>query len=621
MNPHYLFSDESEEYLLPVNRAAGEYCMRLRMEDIPAQVFLILRGARTARIPMAPAETKGRLRYYGATVSGIFAAQEYCFEILAERTWYLGRFSCAEEESAVTPFAVLPALAVPDWAKGQIFYQIFPDRFRNGCADNDVRTGEYEYPDFGPAQHVEDWNSAPAPRDVVRFYGGDLQGILEKLPYIKALGADCLYLNPVFVSPSNHKYDTQDYHHIDPHLSDPADPDGYFAAFAETLHENGLRLILDGVFNHCSIENAWVKDPATADFFYYDAQGRRETWWGIPTLPKLNYDGCPRLWDEVLAVAKKWVTAPYFADGWRLDVAPELAACPDTNHRFWKAFRDAVREAAPDALVFAETYEDAAAWLTDGEWDTIMNYEAFMDPVTFFFTGVDKHSDYAAPEKKGDAALFYKELREKSARLPFASLLAAMNALDNHDHSRFITRTSGLTGRLTDADAAEKEACADPALLRLAVCFQFTWPGAPCIYYGDETALPGFTDPDNRRPYPWGHENWEMIEFYRQAALLRKRHACLRTGSVYPLYFADGVAAFARTLEEETVLTVINLGPETTLALDVAGLGLENGTAEREFGVRDGSYCIGSDAIPVEDACLCLVAKEKSAAVFVLRKA
>lgn len=619
MNPHYLFSDESPEYLLPVNRAAGEYCMRLRMEDIPAQVTLVLPGAPTERVPMVPAEKKGRLRYYGATVRGIFDRQDYYFEIRAEQTSYMGRFFCGGDPSAITPFAVLPALSVPEWAKGQIFYQIFPDRFCNGCPGNDVQTGEYSYPEFGAAERVTDWNSPPAARDVVRFYGGDLQGILGKLPYLRALGVDCLYLNPVFVSPSNHKYDTEDYHHIDPHLSDPRDPDGFFAFFTELLHKNGMRLILDGVFNHCSVDNAWVKDPDKADYFVCGEDGRRKTWWNIPTLPKLNYKS-PRLREEMLAVARKWVSEPFFADGWRLDVAPELAEDPQTNHSFWRAFRDAVREAAPDALVFAETYQDASDWLNTGEWDSIMNYEAFMDPVTFFFTGVDKHSDYCEPALKGDAAAFYRELSRKGARLPFASLLSAMNALDNHDHSRFVTRTGGKAGRITDEDAGEKAAEADLALLRLAVCFQFTWPGAPCIYYGDETGLPGFTDPDNRRTYPWGQENWEMIEFYRQAAMLHRRHACLRRGSVYPLYFADGTAVYARMLREEIVLIVLNMGSETTLALDLAGLGMEKGVAEREFGVNGCGYTIGTAEIPVEDGCLCLVAKEKSAAVYVLRE-
>ena len=620
MNPRHIFSDESRDYLLPLSEA-GSFCFRMRMDDCGAQVFLVCRGGEPELIPMEPAEKKGTLRYYQTTLTGVKSNLFYYYEVRAEKTWYFGRFCCTEDAGSVQPFAILPELKVPEWAKGQIFYQIFPDRFCNGCPENDVKTGAYKYPGVGPVEQVKDWSAPPEKLDVARFYGGDLQGIAEKIPYLKALGVDCLYLNPIFVSPSNHGYDTADYYHVDPHLSDPEDPDGYFASFVEKLHENGIRLILDGVFNHCSIDNAWTKDPAKAGYFVYDEKGGFQTWWGIPTLPKLNYETSSRLWKEIMAIAKKWVSPPYNVDGWRLDVAPDLGETLATNHRFWETFRKTVRKAAPEALVFAETYQDPEDWLVDGEWDTIMNYEAFMDPVTYFFTGVEKHSDGAEPDKKGDAEAFYWALCEKSSRLPHDSLLAAMNALDNHDHSRFITRTGGHVGRITCENAEERSACADLALLRLAVCFQYTWPGAPCIYYGDETGLPGFTDPDDRRTFPWGKENWELIEFYRQAAALRKRFACLRTGSVHMVRFDSGIAAFARTLGEETVLTVINMGEETDCELDVTGLGMVQGCAAREFAADGSGYTIGAASEPVEDSRLLLKMKEKSAVVLSLKEA
>ena len=620
MNPLHIFSDESKDYLLPLNEA-GSFCFRLRMDDCDAQVNLICRGGDPEAIPMEPAEKRGRLRYYRTSLKGVTSNLFYYYEVKAEKTWYLGRFCCTEDAAAVQPFAILPDLKVPEWAKGQIFYQIFPDRFCNGCPENDLKDGEYKYPGVGPVEQVKDWSASPAPLDVARFYGGDLQGIAQKLPYLKALGVDCLYLNPIFVSPSNHKYDTADYRHIDPHLSDPKDPDGYFASFVELLHQNGIRLILDGVFNHCSIDHPWAKDPKKADYFVYDEEGEFQTWWNIPTLPKLNYEGGNRLWKEILAIAKKWVLPPYNADGWRLDVAPELADTLPTNHRFWETFRKTVREAKPDALVFAEAYQDAEDWLVDGEWDTIMNYEAFMDPVTWFFTGVEKHSDSAEPGLKGDAEALYWSLCEKSSRLPYDSLLAAMNSLDNHDHSRFVTRIGGHVGRITCENAEEMAECTDLGILRMAVCFQYTWPGAPCIYYGDETGLPGFTDPDNRRTFPWGKENWELIEFYRQAAALHKRFACLRTGSVHLLKFDSGVVAFARTLGSETVLTVINMGERTDCELDMTGLGIEKGAATREFATDGTGYTIGHVTAPIHDGKLQLDLQEKSALVFSVQEA
>ena len=620
MNPRHIFSDESKDFLLPLD-GAGSFCFRLRMDDCGAQVNLICRGGDPEIIPMEPAEKKGRLRYYQTTLSGIRQNLFYYYEVKAEKTWYLGRFCCTENANSVTPFAILPELTVPEWAKGQIFYQIFPDRFCNGCPENDIKDGAYVYPEVGPVERVKDWSAPVAKLDVARFYGGDLQGIAGKLPYLKALGVDCLYLNPVFASPSNHGYDITDYRRIEPRLSDPEDPNGYFASFVEKMHENGIRVILDGVFNHCSIDSVWAKDPEKADYFAYDEKGKFRTWWGIPTLPKLNYEGGTRLWNEMMEIAKLWVSPPYNADGWRLDVAPELADTPATNHRFWEAFRRAVREAAPNALVFAETYQDPQDWLLDGEWDTIMNYEAFMDPVTWFFTGVEKHSDSADPARKGDAERLYWSLCEKSSRLPYDSLLAAMNALDNHDHSRFVTRTGGHVGRVTSEDAEKLSACADLGIVRMAVCFQYTWPGAPCIYYGDETGLPGFTDPDNRRTFPWGKENWELIEFYRQAAVLHKRFACLRTGSVYLVRFDSGIAAFARSLGDETVLTVINMGGERDCELKLTGLGIESGFADRELATDDTGYTIGSVSWPIRQGSLQLRLKEKSALVLSLREA
>ena len=620
MNPRHIFSDESKDFLLPLNEA-GAFCFRMRMDDCGAQVNLICKGGDPEVIPMEPAQKKGSLRYYEASLTGVTQNLFYYYEIVAEKTWYLGRFCCTESAASVTPFAILPDLKVPEWAKGQIFYQIFPDRFCNGCPDNDIKDHAYVYPGVGPVRRVKNWESQPAPLDVARFYGGDLQGIAQKLPYLKALGVDCLYLNPIFVSPSNHGYDISDYRHVEPRLSDPKDPDGYFASFVEEMHKNGIRVILDGVFNHCSIDNAWAKDPTKKDYFVYDEKGRRKTWWGIPTLPKLNYEGGSRLWNEIMEIAKQWVSPPYNADGWRLDVAPEVADKLSTNHRFWETFRKTVRQAAPDSLVLAETYQDPEDWLVDGEWDTIMNYEAFMDPVTWFFTGVEKHSDSAEPARKGDAEAFYWSLCEKSSRLPFDSLLAAMNSLDNHDHSRFVTRTGGHVGRLTSENAAELSACADLALLRMAVCFQYTWPGAPCIYYGDETALPGFTDPDNRRTFPWGKENWEMIEFYRQAAALRKRFACLRTGSVYLLKFDSSIAAFARSLGDETVLTIINMGEKTDCGLTLTGLGIGDGSATREFATDGNGYTIGPVSVPILQGCLQMELAEKSAIVLSVREA
>ena len=327
-------------------------------------------------------------------------------------------------------------------------YQIFTDRFCNGDPSNDVQDREYIYINEG-VQRVTDWEKTPDYMDVRSFYGGDIQGIWDKLDYLQDLGVDVLYLNPIFVSPSNHKYDSQDYDYIDPHLGVIAEDGGeclpewdnnnshatryiqrvvnkknleasndFFARFVEEVHRRGMKIILDGVFNHCGSFNKWLDrellyehaegyekgayisaDSPYRSFFRFNNEHDwpynefYEGWWGHDTLPKLNYEESPQLVEYILGVAKKWLLPPYNVDGWRLDVAADLGFSEEYNHEFWRKFRKAVKEVNPDALILAEYYGNAKKWLLGDQWDTIMNYDAFMEPVTWFLTGMEKHSD------------------------------------------------------------------------------------------------------------------------------------------------------------------------------------------------------------------------------------
>ena len=411
------------------------------------------------------------------------------------------------------------------------------------------------------------------------------------------------------MSPSSHKYDTQDYEHIDPHLGvieDDADlplmdwehhngyartyikrvlsqknlekSDELFARFCAELHKRGIKIILDGVFNHCGSFHRWMdkegiyreksgflpgafQDPNSPyrEYFHFtDEKPGFEAWWGVESLPKLCYEQSKKLCDEVFSIAEKWLKAPYSIDGWRLDVAADLGHSQEFNHAFWKEFRKRVKAVNPNAVLIAEHYGDPGKWLQGDEWDTVMNYDAFMEPVTYFLTGMEKHSDRMREDLYHDGEMFFRTMYQAMARLPSPSLLCAMNELSNHDHSRFLTRTNRTVGRLQSRGAEAAAIGIDQAVFREAVVIQMTWPGAPTIYYGDEAGQVGWTDPDNRRTYPWGHEDRSLIDLHKALIALHQSHTSLRFGSVIPLGFGHGWISFARFDQDDCVIVVCN---------------------------------------------------------------
>ncbi len=504
------------------------------------------------------------------------------------------------------------------------------DRFYNGDPTNDVLTNEYQY--IGDKTvRVEDWDKYPAAMGVREFYGGDLQGVLDKMDYLQELGVDVIYFNPLFVSPSNHKYDIQDYDYIDPHfgrivhdegeLLKPEQTENRFATryidrvsnkenleasnelFAEVVkeaHRRGMRVILDGVFNHCGSFNKWLdreriyenapgyekgayidKDSPYHNYFQFHDEykfpynGSYDGWWGHDTLPKLNYENSRQLLDYVLYIGRKWVSPPYNADGWRLDVAADLGHSPEFNHTFWKEFRRAVKMANPDAIILAEHYGSPLDWLQGQEWDTVMNYDAFMEPVTWFLTGMQKHSDDYREDMRGNADNFWGAMRHHCAAFTMPSLLVAMNELSNHDHSRFLTRTNHKVGRTNTLGPQAADTGVNKAVLREAVVIQMTWPGAPTIYYGDEAGVCGFTDPDNRRTYPWGHEDQELIAFHKEIIRIHKSHKEFLTGSLKYLCADYNLIGYGRfTRESQSVILVNNNDYEVTKEVSVWYLGI-----------------------------------------------
>ena len=614
INRDALFSAETEDYRMPAEPDIHDkVVVRMRTAKDDVDHVYYIEGKKETEMKKTVSDTL--FDYYEHTMTAGEEQILYHFKIVkGTEVCQYNRLGVSDQDTDQFDFKITPGFHTPDWAKGAVMYQIFVDRFCNGDPTNDVQSCEYVY--IGkPVYQVKDWSRNPSTMDVGCFYGGDLQGVWDKLDYIKSLGVEVIYLNPVFVSPSNHKYDCQDYEHIDPHYgvivkdegelvaADASDnrnakrysvrtsdrenlaaSDAFFARFVQEVHKRGMRIILDGVFNHCGSFNKWMDrekiyekdggyepgaylsaDSPYRDFFLFkDANGwpdndSYEGWWGHNTLPKLNYEGSEKLYQYVLDIAKRWLSPPYSIDGWRLDVAADLGHSPEMNHRFWRDFRKVVKEANPDALILAEHYGDATTWLSGDQWDTVMNYDAFMEPVSWFLTGLEKHSERKDDHLLHNSQAFMCSMLSNMSRMQTGSLYAAMNELSNHDHSRFLTRTNRVVGRLYKPEDAEKaEIGVNYGTFRSGAVIQMTWPGAPTIYYGDEAGVFGWTDPDNRRTFPWGKEDLELTEFHRYLTGIRNRTPAFRRGALKPLLAENGVIAYGRFDADGQGVVVVN---------------------------------------------------------------
>ena len=671
-NPQALFSDGTASYRNPSEPDCFEE-VHLRFRTGRENVDEVILVFDEQRYTMQKVANDKMFDYYEYTVKLGDSRVEYYFEVHSgHMVCYFNSVGVCSSVENYYNFSITPSFQTPDWAKGAIIYQIFVDRFYNGDRSNDVETDEYFY--IGEGTHKNtDWMKYPREMDVREFYGGDIAGVMKKLDYLQDLGVEAIYLNPIFVSPSNHKYDIQDYDYIDPHfgrivkndgenlqrdengnliIHDPEHPNKdatryicrvtdkenleasnqLFIEFVEEVHRRGMKVILDGVFNHCGSFNKWLdreciyedapgyekgafvsKDSPYRTFFKF----REDTWpynvnydgwWGHDTLPKLNYEESPKLYEYIMRIARKWVSPPYNVDGWRLDVAADLGQTAEYNHHFWHEFRRNVKEANPNAIVLAEHYDDPTEWLKGDQWDTVMNYDAFMEPLTWFLTGVEKHSDEYRGDLIGNADAFFGSMRHYMTRFNTQSLQVAMNELSNHDHSRFLTRTNHQVGRISSRGADAANEGVNKNLFRMAVLMQMTWPGAPTIYYGDEAGLCGWTDPDSRRAYPWGHEDEELIQYHKELIRIHKEHQVLRTGSILFLFGEYQCISYGRFDDNEHIVVAINISQDTRhMEIPVWRLGMTQPTRMARVILTDASgFSIETKVYPVQSGKLIL---------------
>ncbi len=450
-------------------------------------------------------------------------------------------------------------MTVPAWVQDAIFYQIFPDRFARGK----------KMPDLG----FEAWEAPPTNYG---FKGGDLYGVIERLDYLQDLGINAIYFNPLFASASNHRYHTYDYYNVDPLLGG----NEALKKLLHAAHKRGMRIILDGVFNHAS-RGFWQfhhvletgADSPYKDWFFFDEERLKRhkhwgayptpheqqlleqedsltaigyrAWWNLPALPKFNTN-TPAVREFLFGVAEHWIR--FGIDGWRLDVPAEI-----DDDEFWREFRRRVRAINSEAYLVGEIWHEAQRWLQGDQFDAVMNYLVTAAALGFFANScldmsilhhVGGLRDRVRPMHAAD---FADEMDRILHLYPPDITFAQLNLLDSHDMPRFLSCAAG-----------------DKSSLKMAWLFLFTIPGAPCIYYGDEVGLDGGHDPDCRKAFPWDEHQWDkdLLNYVKTCIRLRKEHPSLRRGEYKRIYAAEDVMAYSRSCENETLMIAFNVGRE-----------------------------------------------------------
>lgn len=496
--------------------------------------------------------------------------RRYSFKLLWEnrQSWFTPQGFSRFPPARLEQFAVDVPDDGPQWVADQVFYQIFPDRFARTEPRAAGQDNVYYHHAAGRDIVLRDWDE-PLTADAggSTFYGGDLDGISEKLPYLKKLGVTALYLNPVFVAPSVHKYDTEDYRHVDPQFGG----DQALLRLRHNTRREGMRLILDGVFNHSGDSHAWFDrhnrgtdgachNPAShwRDWYSFSDDGKALDWLGYASLPKLDFSS-ETLINEIYrgedSIVRHWLKAPWSMDGWRLDVVHMLgeAGGARNNLQHISAITKAAKETQPEAYILGEHFGDARQWLQADAEDAAMNYRGFTFPLWGFLANTDISYD----PQMIDARTCMAWMDNYRASLSHQQQLRMFNQLDSHDTARF----KSLLGK-------------DVARLPLAVVWLFTWPGVPCIYYGDEVGLDGNNDPFCRKPFPWNtaQQDTDLLALYQRMSKLRHRIRALRHGGCQVIYAEDNVVVFVRVLKQQRVLVAINRGEPCEVVLDAAPL-------------------------------------------------
>ncbi len=580
-----IYSDGTEAFVSDPQPALGEkVTVRVRcFEGAPVTGVFVRQMVNGGEVwvPMEADDVRGGLQYFRAEilVNEPRCCYHFAFACEDKIVFYNQQGTSLSLPDDSHDFVLVTGHIKPDWIDGAVLYQIFPERFANGRPELTPKPGQYTYQGHQTIVR-ESWDDVPLPVDEaagMEFYGGDLYGVIDKIPYLQDLGVTAVYLNPIFSSYSTHKYDCIDYFHVDEHFGG----DEALEALSSALHAAGMKLILDISINHTGIENKWVKEGRP--FYFKKADGSLDCWWGVPTLPVLDFRS-EELRDLVYrgpdAVLRKWLRPPYNIDGWRFDVADVFARHDDVQlaDELWPQICAAIREENPDAIIIGEHWADCGRYLQGDLWNTPMNYYGF-GRVIRQFVGLpdlflDRNPGFAGVHAVTQAKDVVRRTKDHYDVIPQAIADCQMNLFDSHDIPRLHNH----------AQITEDE-------WKIAVVAQLLWIGVPCIYYGDEAAIDGWTETDAgfRYPMPWGRtteKSERHQQIIRTMTRLRRTEPAFAKGGRMVILAEGRVLAVARFFGDDVYVGVLSMEPEEkTVALPLSLIGCTEPAGEKdEFG-------------------------------------
>lgn len=562
------------------------------------KVFLRYKEFGMEQIREMECEEKGKFFYYSQSVKIREKRFPYQFYLVTDRKiYYYTQYRITDyipDESR--DFVLLTDYKGAQWVNRTVFYQIFPERFCNGDPALSVKDGEYSYQGFD-AVAVKDWNT-PAKgypeAGNMDFYGGDLEGIIQKLDYLQELGVNAIYLNPIFLSPSVHKYDALDYFTIDPHFGG----EKALAKLCGELHRRDMKLMLDISINHTSSESIWFNksgefydisigayhNPEAKErgFYFFDKDNGYDVWCNTKTMPKLNYSSQPLrdiIYRREDSVLKKWMQLPYDIDGWRFDVADCMARNQyvDVHEEVLSEIRANLKEKKTDIFLLAEDWTDCSEDLQGESWDSTMNYYGCARPLREFAGECDlflsRDPELGKKRSKLTAENLASRIKQFYGKLPGAIQYQMFNLLDSHDVSR-LHNNEAICENNYEA----------------AVIIMFMLPGTVSVYYGDEIALFGKTELIEycRNPMDW---NWqqrpeavERFSFYRKLILLKRTSPALQNGGFCIIHEEGYVFSCARFTEEELVIAIVSIDDEDNeIVIPFEIFGFEDRAHEQDY--------------------------------------